>query len=341
MANRRKYTKELLEPLVRESKSVAQILRRLGIPYSGGSHGHISRTIKMFGLDTSHFTGAAWNQGKKQPKRTAEEILVKGYKRRESAYMIRRALLQKGVSLCCIGCGIGPEYQSKPLILEIDHINNDWGDNTIENLQFLCPNCHSQKTTKDGSLEKYLKQVKSPVVIREIEDNDNPLPTVEYPYERGRQLKLNLTNWKTKKPRQSPPDVNWRKLPHLDKRKVEHPSKKQLEQIVWEKSILQIAKDYGVTDNAVRAWCRRAGVTNLPPLRYWPRRRSGWTHEEALEPILPKQPVKRFTDQQVKEILLLLKEGVLSQREIAEKYNINRPTISRIKTGKAYAHILR
>jgi Zn finger protein HypA/HybF involved in hydrogenase expression len=156
-----KYTREALEPLVKQSVSVAQVLRLLGRPLCGGTHTHISRTIKHLGLDTSHFTGQGGsNRGKRSPARkTADEVLVNGCDHREDAFRLRRAMLEKGVEMKCVKCHIGPEYNDEPLILEIDHINNDWTDNTLTNLQFLCPNCHSQKTKTDGSKAKFLKQM--------------------------------------------------------------------------------------------------------------------------------------------------------------------------------------
>jgi hypothetical protein len=54
MGDRRKYTEELLAAAVSESTSVAGVLRWLGLRPTGGAHAHISRTIKTFGIDTSH-----------------------------------------------------------------------------------------------------------------------------------------------------------------------------------------------------------------------------------------------------------------------------------------------
>ena len=33
----------------------------------------------------------------------------------------------------------------RSLTLDVDHKNDDWLDDRLENLQFLCPNCYSQK----------------------------------------------------------------------------------------------------------------------------------------------------------------------------------------------------
>ena len=43
----------------------------------------------------------------------------------------------------CEICGI-TEWQGKSIQCELHHINGNPTDNRIENLQILCPNCHSQ-----------------------------------------------------------------------------------------------------------------------------------------------------------------------------------------------------
>ena len=49
----------------------------------------------------------------------------------------------------CSTCNID-SWNGKKLVLELDHINWNHTDNRLENLRFLCPNCHSQTDTFRG-----------------------------------------------------------------------------------------------------------------------------------------------------------------------------------------------
>ena len=49
----------------------------------------------------------------------------------------------------CNECGIS-EWKGNSLSLHLDHINGINNDNRLDNLRFLCPNCHSQTDTFAG-----------------------------------------------------------------------------------------------------------------------------------------------------------------------------------------------
>ena len=144
-----KHTKEQLEILVSESKSVSDVCRKLRLKPNGGSNYYISKKIKSFYIDTSHFTGKSWSKGAvPKNKKKPEEILVKKESglHRSPTKQLRRALLESGVTHECNFCEIS-EWMGEPLVLHVDHKDGDCFNNEKENLRFLCPNCHSLTTT--------------------------------------------------------------------------------------------------------------------------------------------------------------------------------------------------
>ena len=143
------YTKELLTEAAQRSFSVMQVLDYLGLKKAGGTHTHISRKLKEYEVDTAHFLGQAHNRGKvSTTRRDASSILVvlPPGSRRPRRHLLLRAMLEKGVPYACV-CGNTGEWRGKSLTLDIDHIDGDWLNNLLENLRFLCPNCHSQEET--------------------------------------------------------------------------------------------------------------------------------------------------------------------------------------------------
>jgi Zn finger protein HypA/HybF involved in hydrogenase expression len=63
---------------------------------------------------------------------------------------LRKALREyMSIEYKCSQCSIS-EWNGIDITLEIDHINGDNSDNRIENLRYLCPNCHSQTATYKG-----------------------------------------------------------------------------------------------------------------------------------------------------------------------------------------------
>jgi hypothetical protein len=54
-----------------------------------------------------------------------------------------------GIANACTSCSLGPEWNGRPLTLELDHIDGDRLNNELVNLRLHCPNCHAQTETSN------------------------------------------------------------------------------------------------------------------------------------------------------------------------------------------------
>lgn len=143
-----RYDRGHLTELVSKCASYTEVLRQLGKKPVGGSITNISLMCKRWKIDTSHMTGQAHNKGKRSNYRSSPEQRLKmgnSTDHRIEASKLRRSLFEIGVEHKCNVCGIS-EWLGHALVLEIDHIDEQYWNNQRENLQFLCPNCHSMKS---------------------------------------------------------------------------------------------------------------------------------------------------------------------------------------------------
>ena len=131
---------------VADSLSVRQVLGRIGLVPAGGNYKTVHTRIARLELDTSHFTGAAWNQGARfrmlgQPF-SWENILVEN-STYTSTNRLRNRLIAHGLKAHrCEECGL-TKWREQPIPLELHHANGINNDHRLANLQLLCPNCHA------------------------------------------------------------------------------------------------------------------------------------------------------------------------------------------------------
>lgn len=72
-----------------------------------------------------------------------------------SRYHLKNRIIKFGlIPYICRDCLLEAEWNGKPLSLQLEHVNGVDDDNRLENLCFLCPNCHSQTDTYAGKNNK-------------------------------------------------------------------------------------------------------------------------------------------------------------------------------------------
>ena len=177
-----KLSDEQFVELLKNSSTISEVLFKLGYSVKGNSWGFakVKQRMSDLNLDGSIFKG-------KSPitkygtlhKVNASDILKPNCKHARSVlrrYVIKNNLIPYRCAIC--GC---VEWHGRTLSLELDHINGINNDNRIENLRFLCPNCHSQTTTY-GSRNQQRND-------SEYEITDDLINLVEAEYQKRRNIK--------------------------------------------------------------------------------------------------------------------------------------------------------
>jgi 5-methylcytosine-specific restriction endonuclease McrA len=121
--------------------------------------GHsITECQQRFGFARATWVAAA-RRGEvvSRPQAMPVELLLVGSRNRTH---VKGRLISAGLldARRCAACGVS-EWLGEPLVLELHHLNGDGKDNRLENLQLLCPNCHSQTETFSGRNNRRLRVV--------------------------------------------------------------------------------------------------------------------------------------------------------------------------------------
>lgn len=164
-----KYLKENFQPIVEQSKSIAEVCRKLSLAEKGSNYKTVSKYIQKYNLNTDHFTGQVWSKGMTGCKKTEniplKEILNENTIIKSSH--LKAKLIAQGIKQdICEECGCPNTWNGKPITLELHHKNANHYDNRLCNLQILCPNCHSQQ-------EGHRRRKNKPVIIPDVQKQKN------------------------------------------------------------------------------------------------------------------------------------------------------------------------
>ena len=128
-----KYSEQELNTMVKESNSYADFGEKMGYARTGGSGTRVAKeVIEKFNLDISHFTHSSTVEFDYERFQSGKAI--------KPANMIKALVALRGHK--CEKCG-NVEWLNQPIVLEVHHKDGDHLNNVLENLELLCPNCHS------------------------------------------------------------------------------------------------------------------------------------------------------------------------------------------------------
>ena len=131
------FTKEEIFQFARESKSNSAFLKKMGYSGTGGNTNIVIQKISTYypDLDISHFTHQGWKKDCFDYNRFYLGNNIR------SSNMIQALIQLKGRQCECCKLSL---WNNEPITLEVHHLDGNHLNNALDNLQLLCPNCHSQ-----------------------------------------------------------------------------------------------------------------------------------------------------------------------------------------------------
>lgn len=268
-----KFSREEIEKIVADSRNYGDLSKRLG--YTGNTRYDVVKDmVDTLGLDVSHF--------RKGSKAIDYSKFTYG-KRLNGPDMLPAIATLRG-RMCEI-CGLDT-WLDNPITLEVHHKDGDKLNNNLDNLQLLCPNCHSMTSNWKSRGKKYdtdKDYVKDEVIINAIEGCNNIREIL---------LKARLSDNGSQYRRiKKLAEKNGIELPYVKKepkycvdcskeihrqytrcQKCENLLRKQkgleslpvtrneLKKLIRTNTFTQIGRQFNVADNTIRKWCVKFGL---------------------------------------------------------------------------------
>jgi len=234
--------KDILQEIIDNSSTYKEILEKSNyiMPVSQGAY---NRQLKQR-INEDHLSLEQFNINNEKFWKKFRTRLNCSNKRDIKDYFCEHSTVGRGsvkkyiiehnlIEYKCSKCGIGSIWNNKPITLHLDHINGVNNDNRLENLRFLCPNCHSQTKTYSGRNNNYSKKRICP--------------------DCGRQKSFKSNKCKHCFQQQNKNRIYARKF---------NPTKQELENILktYNWNFCAVGRHYKVSDNAIRKRCKKLNI---------------------------------------------------------------------------------
>lgn len=143
-----RWTRENLEAALVGAVTYSDILQNLGLKQIGRNNQTLQKYMKLYGLE---FTSRPWLKRDYTPFRKLDDVDLYVANSATSRGVIRRRILaDKLIPYQCTKCGNVGQWNGETISLQLEHKNGINDDHRLENLEFLCPNCHSQTSSWAG-----------------------------------------------------------------------------------------------------------------------------------------------------------------------------------------------
>jgi hypothetical protein len=163
---------EQVKDIFKQSKTYAQVLRQLGLTLNVTNYSSAKKFVLINSVDTQHFVPyftTVCDLSKTKRFEDADVFTVQSTYSKSS--LKRRIINGNMLPYVCEVCGNDGTWNAIKLSLQLEHKNGDNFDNRLENLCFLCPNCHSQTDTYAGKKNKKHHRTKQEAYFEQKRQN--------------------------------------------------------------------------------------------------------------------------------------------------------------------------
>jgi Zn finger protein HypA/HybF involved in hydrogenase expression len=119
----------------------------MGISTKSGNFQTLDKYCKKFSIDTTHFSNTHKFSNGGFTRKISNDDMFCEHSSASRNNVKKRIIKYKLLPYKCVKCINEGKWNGEKLVLQLEHQNGINDDNRLENLCFLCPNCHSQTKT--------------------------------------------------------------------------------------------------------------------------------------------------------------------------------------------------
>ena len=246
-----RLSSQQINEVIQSSNSWDQVMNKFGYK-SLAFCNQIKSKLDNLNINTSHLRDCKYNL------RLIEnsEVFVEDSDYVNGSNIKKRLQNDMGWERSCSSCKL-KDWLGNPIPIQLDHINGNHFDNRIENLRFLCPNCHALTDTYCGKNMKIVRDRK------QFENNINSNTSHESKSQKQKaqiQPKQCLhcdTHIAQHNTHCSKCDDKIKYESGINRKIPIRPSLEQLEEDMTIMSVVKVGQKYGVSDNCIRKWIKK------------------------------------------------------------------------------------
>ena len=278
MAKKLNFTEEQIKSAVESSKSTKEFLISLGMKVNNGNYRKAEEICLPYGLILPKANPVDNLKASTGFDKLPDEEYFKNGVLRSGPGTKKRLIQDHGFIDICSECGQEPFWNGKPLTLQLDHIDGNRFNNTIENLRILCGHCHSQTDTYSNNRSattynycecgvridiRFLKcnsclmPEENNIVLLSVDDEKKSFYCICGEKKSTRKV-LHCKKCSMKKLSES----------NIGKTKIVYPEINELIARVSEIGFSTVSKELGVSDNSIRKHIARVAGKDAVPKGY-------------------------------------------------------------------------